>query len=365
MRLMTVAWERLRNQGIEGRPLQKRAEDVVRRLVASQAQDFAGAKWALGLRSDGLDDAAIEAAFDRGALLRTHVMRPTWHFVAPEDLRWLQALTSSRVEAMNGPRYRELGLDAATLRKATACIARALEGGRELTRDELREVLARSRIAADGQRMAYLLMHAELAAVVCSGARRGKQFTHALLDERAPAARSRSRQDALVELARRYFVSRGPATVHDFAKWSGLTVGDACAGVEGVASKLRREAIDGATYWSGDERVPSHRGPPVAHLLSIYDEYISSYRDRTTLCDPADAKRLVGKGNALAYVVILDGQIAGTWRRAIGKGVVRVQVAPFQRWSRPQRDAVETAAERFADFLRVGLELKLGSPAVP
>jgi hypothetical protein len=355
---MNVPSERLRNQRVEGRRLE-RAEDVVRWLVASQAQDFAGAKWALGLRSNGLDAAAIEEEFDRGAILRTHVMRPTWHFVAPEDVRWLQALTSSRVETANGPRHRELGLDAATLRKATASIARSLEGGRELTRGELRQVLARSRIAAEGQRMAYILMHAELDSVVCSGARRGKQLTYALLDERAPGARSRSRQDALVVLAGRYFVSRGPATAHDFAKWSGLTVGDARAGVEAVASKLRRDVIDGATYWSGHERPPPHRGRPVAHLLSIYDEYLSSYRDRTAICDPADAKRLVGKGNALAYVVILDGKISGTWRRSIGKGAVRVHVAPFRRLSEPEREAIAKAASRFAQFLGAGLQLSV------
>ena len=347
---MNVARERLRNQRIEGRKLE-RAEDVVRRLVASQAQDFAGAKWALGLRSKRLDDAAIEEEFNRGAILRTHVMRPTWHFVAPEDIRWLQALTSARVEAANGPRYRELGLDAATLARATASIARALAGGREITRDELRQFLVRSRVAADGQRMAYILMRAELGSVVCSGARRGKQLTYALLDERAPGARSLSRQDALVELAGRYFGSRGPATVHDFAKWSGLTVGEARAGVEEVASKLRRHVIDGTTYWFRETESRPNRGTPVAHLLSIYDEYISSYRDRTALCEPAYAKRLVGKGNALSYVLILDGKIAGTWKRSIGKRAVRVQVAPFHRLSRPEEDAIRKAAAQFARFL--------------
>jgi hypothetical protein len=355
---VSIARERMRNQRIEGRPLH-RAEDVVRRLVASQAQDFAGAKWALALRTNGLDDAAIEAEFDRGAILRVHAMRPTWHFVAPEDVRWLQSLTSSRVQTVNGPRYRELGLDAATLRKGTACIARALEGGRQLTRDELRQCLARSRIPADGQRMAYILMHAELEAVVCSGARRGRQFTYALLDERAPEGRSRSRQEGLVELARRYFASRGPATVADFAKWSGLTVADARTGVEEVASKLGRRVIDGSTYWSGGTSPPPRRGPPRAHLLSLYDELVSSYRDRAALCDPADARKLVGMGSALAYVLILDGKIAGTWRRTIGRRAALVEVDPFRRPSALEREAIARAAQRFARFLRVELQLTL------
>src|SRR5262245_18317831 len=171
---MDIARERLRNQGIEGRA-RKRPVDVVRWLVASQAQDFAGAKWALGLRaSRGTSDAAVESEFARGAILRTHLMRPTWHFVAPEDIRWMLALTAPRVNAANAHRYRDLSLDAATLGKATVALTRALEGGRQLTREELRDALARARIGTEGQRMAYILMHAELDAAICSGARRGK-----------------------------------------------------------------------------------------------------------------------------------------------------------------------------------------------
>jgi hypothetical protein len=353
-----IVRERLWNQHIEGRPL-KRAAEVVRRLVASQAQDFAGAKWALGLRSDGLADAAIEGEYNQGAILRTHVMRPTWHFVAPEDIRWLLALTAPRVEAANAHRYRQLGLDAVTLRKATATLARALEGGRQLTRDELRQVLTRSRIASDGQRMAYMLMRAELDAVICSGARRGKQFTYALLEERAPGARSLSREEALVELAGRYFATRGPAMVPDFAKWSGLTVADARAGLEEVAPKLRREVVGGATYWSGQEGLPARRSRAAAHLLSIYDEYISSYRGRGAICAPAYAKRLVGLGNALAYIVILDGRIAGTWKRSIEKRTVRVRVAPFRKLLATEKEAIAAAATRFARFLGEARELEL------
>jgi hypothetical protein len=346
---VSIVRERLSSQRLEGRPL-KRAADVVRWLVASQAQDFAGAKWALGLRADGLDDDAVGREFDEGAILRTHLLRPTWHFVVPDDIRWLLALTAPRVDARNAPRYRDLGLDAATSRKATDSMARALEGGRHLTREELRQILGRARIAADGQRMAYLLMRAELGAVICSGPRRGKQLTYALLDERAPGARALTREEALVELAGRYFASRGPATVHDFAKWSGLTVADARAGLAAVASELRREELGGATYWSGGEEPPARRAPR-AVLLSIYDEYISSYRDRSVFCDPADAPRLVGMGNALAYVLLLGGKVAGTWKRSIEARAVRVRVAPFRKLSRAEEDGVAAAATRFARFL--------------
>lgn len=345
-----IARERMRRQRIEGPPL-GRAVDVVRWLVASQAQDFAGAKWALGLRTRGDDDDAVERAFDSGAILRTHMMRPTWHFVAREDIRWMLALTAPRVNAVNAPRYRALGLDGATLARSTAALARALEGGRQLTRDELRVVLARARIATDGQRMAHILMHAELDAVVCSGPRRGRQFTYALLDERAPRARVLARNDALAELAGRYFASRGPATVQDFAKWSGLTVAQARQGQEAVGARLRREVAGGATYWSAGPPAKVGSGPPTAHLLSIYDEYISSYRDRSAICDPADGKRLVGMGAALGYVLVVGGRIAGTWRRTISGQSVAIELTRFRSLRRGEERAVAGAARRFAGFL--------------
>jgi hypothetical protein len=346
---MEIARERLRNQRIDGAPL-KRPVDAVRWLVASQAQDYAGAKWALGLRTSGANDAAVERAFDDGAILRTHLMRPTWHFVTQEDIRWLLALTAPRVNALNAYQCRKLGLDGATLRKSTAILTRALEGGRELTRDELREHLSRARLGTEEQRMAYMLMHAELDAAICSGARRGKQFTYALFDERAPRARVLSREAALAELADRYFVSRGPAKVQDFAKWSGLTVADAQRGLEAAAPKLRQRMIEGATYWSRGV-LPVGPSPARAHLLSIYDEYISSYRDRSAMGDPADAKKLVGMGNALAYVLIVDGRIAGTWRRSLSRKAVHLEVTPFRKLRRMDENAVLAAATRYVRFV--------------
>ena len=345
---MDIPRERLSNQRIDGRPL-KRAIDVVRWLVASQAQDFAGAKWALGLRTSAANEADVEHAFNEGAILRTHMMRPTWHFVSQEDIRWMLALTAPRVHAVSAHYYRKLGLDAATLKKATAILTRALEGGHERTRDELREALARARIGTEEERMAYILMHAELDAVICSGARRGKQFTYALLDERAPRARVLAREDALAELAGRYFTSRGPATVHDFAKWSGLTIAEARGGLEAAAPELRRHIVDGATYWS-TASASRARQPVRCHLLSIYDEYISSYRDRSAICEPAYANRLVGMGNALAYILLLDGKIAGTWKRSLSTNSVHIQVTPFRKLSRADKPAVVVAATRFARF---------------
>ena len=213
MKLLDIAPIRLRQQQL-ARGDGTSPSDVVRWLGAVQAQDYAGARWALGLRVKGTTDEDVARAFDAGTILRTHMLRPTWHFVAPEDIRWVQALTAPRVHAANCSYYRKLELDDRLLARSRAVFERTLDGGAHRTRTELASALARAGIVADGHRLAYLVMHAALERVICSGPRRGKQFTYARLDERAPGARTLARDEALAALTRHYFSSHGriPAT---------------------------------------------------------------------------------------------------------------------------------------------------------
>jgi hypothetical protein len=206
--------------------------------------------------------------------------------------------------------------------------------------------------------MAYLMMFAELDGLICSGPRRGKQFTYALLDERAPQARTMAREEALAELSQRYFASRGPATVQDFAKWSGLTVADAGRGLEAVQEGLRRQVLDGQVYWLPKSPSRRHDGSPTAHLLSIYDEYISSYKDRTAILSEEHGARLWGQGNALAYVIVLDGRIVGTWKRRLGRESVLIEANPFRRLTRGEKGAVTEAAHRYGRFLDLPVSLQ-------
>jgi hypothetical protein len=269
---LDIAHQRLLNQHI-ARTTFTRPEDEVAWLVAVQAQDYPGAKWALGLRLHSVTDRDVEQAFASGAILRTHLMRPTWHFVTPGDIRWLLALTAPRVHAANAYMYRKLGLDGPFFRRSNTALRKALQCGNQLTRDELAALLRKSGLATDGGlRMGYILMQAELEGIVCSGPRRGKQITYALLDERVSNSRSLDRHEALAELACRYFVTRGPATVHDFAKWSGLTLADARAGLEAASSQLQSEVVDEHTYWFSAARRSEQDISFGAYLLSNYDE---------------------------------------------------------------------------------------------
>ncbi|HJU87602.1 MAG TPA: winged helix DNA-binding domain-containing protein, partial [Gemmatimonadota bacterium] len=263
-----IVRRRLHNQHLS-RPNLATPAAVVGWLCAVQAQDYPAAKWALGSRMRSAADGDVERAFNDGAILRTHLLRPTWHFVLPADIRWLLALSAPRIKAGLARRHSQLELDARTLRRAVGAIEKSLADGIPRTRDELREVLGRIGIPSLGvERMAHIMATAELDGIVCSGPRKGKRFTYALLDHRAPRGRTPARDEALAELASRYFRSRGPASVHDFAKWAGLTAGDARRGLEGVKEDLRSVEATGATLWFPATR-PARASIPTACLLSL------------------------------------------------------------------------------------------------
>ena len=342
---------RLRNQQLIDCKRRKPAQ-VVSWLCAMQAQDYPAAKWAIGLRSPGIQDADIEQAFNDGLILRTHVLRPTWHFVAPEDIRWLLALSAPRIHAANAYYYRQAGLDAKVFAKSCAMIHRTLEGGKTLTRAELAVYLTRAKIPADGLKLAYLMMHAELEGVICSGPRKGKQFTYALLEERAPKAKVRERAEALAELAKRYFVSHGPATVRDFAWWSGLTITDAQKAVDSVRPALESSSIDRLVLWSAEapDRSPSRHG--AAFLLPNYDEYLIAYKDRAPVVDAARAANVVARSNgAFANHLLIDGRLAGGWSRTCSANNVVIEVAPYKKLTAAQLRAVGNVADCYGEFL--------------
>lgn len=353
-----IARRRLCNQLVAGGRCE-RAEDVVRHLGAVQAQDYAGAKWAVAQRTVAATDAALDQAFAAGTILRTHVLRPTWHFVLPADIRWLLALTAPRVHALMAASNRNLELDEAALARSDAALTAALQGGRQRTRAELTSAVRQAGIAVgDGQRLGHMLMRAELNAIICSGALRGKQHTYALLDERAPQKTSLRRDEALATLTQRYFTSRGPATLKDFVWWSGLTLTDARMGVEMVTSQLAQEVIDGQAYWFPPSAVPAENTGAEAHLLPNFDEYVVGYTDRHAIFDAAHTEKLDSRGNPLFQnTVVIDGAIIGTWKRTLKGNSVVFQATPFTPLPETEARAVSVAAARYGSFLAMPVNL--------
>ncbi len=353
---MDIAQRRLHSLRLNSSPLATPLE-VVAWLAAVQSQDFAGALWALGLRMTKAVEDDVLQAFNAGEIVRTHVLRPTWHFVAPVDLRWLLMLTAPRVHGINNTMYRQGGLDAKTLSRCQTVIAKALKGGQHLTREALGEAIERAGIPdASKNRLTYMVMAAELDGLICSGPRVGKQFTYALLDERVPPVKAISREGALTELARRYFASRGPASLHDFARWSGLTVKESQAGLESIRVNLESEVVEGQTLWFVPRQAPAGE-PPRAFLLSVYDEYVAGYKDRSAICAPEYWKIIEDYGSALHFIVVVDGQVIGTWRRDFKKNVAFLELKVFKRLSGADRRAVLEAAERYGAFIGLSIDI--------
>jgi hypothetical protein len=342
---------RLHNQRLIGAPFAS-PEAAVQSLTAVQAQDYPAAKWALGQRVAGCLNQCIEEAFVAGKFLRTHVMRPTWHFVMPEDIRWMLELTAPRVKVAMSYYARASGIDEDTFARSNRAITNALATGDHLTRTEVGNALAAEGITGTAQGIGHMLMRAELDALVCSGAPKGKQQTYALLEQRAPNARKLLRDEALAELARRYFTSHGPALPQDFAWWSGLTVADARTGIEHAKEHLANETVDGKSCWFAPTDSTSSLEDPTVHLLPNYDEYLIAYKERGPALHPAmpSDSRLVYDFLSRHFVV-LNGLVVGGWRNLPERQGVVIETRFLVPLTEPQTRALDAAAEAYSRFL--------------
>ncbi|HEX2056870.1 MAG TPA: winged helix DNA-binding domain-containing protein [Actinomycetota bacterium] len=360
MRPTEVGRLRMRASGLTARRLDD-ALDVVRHHGAMQAQDYGPAKWSIGQRAGGLTDADVEDAVAAGAILRTHVLRPTWHFVAAEDARWLLELTGPRVRQATAGRFRELGLDRKTLARSEAAVAATLAKGTQLTRREIARVLDDSGVDRTGQRLPHILMHLELEGVVCSGARRGSDHTYALLDERVPPARPLDRDDALTELTRRYLTSHGPATVQDLRWWASLKASDVARGLDLLSDEAVSERVDGEVLWSIDADVARPRPTTKPHLLQVYDELVVGYT-RSRFFGDLQRSAVLGAWRDRSLpgnVILVDGHVAGHWKRTLDKDEVRVEVWPRAELDARGRRGLERAAADLGRFL--GRRVMLGT----
>lgn len=327
------------------------AEAAVATQLAVQAQDYLGALWGVGQRVHGADEADVERALAERRLVRSWPLRGTLHLVAAADLRWLLALAGTRSLQRHQQRLRrDFDLDERVVARARKVCERVLGGGRALARDALYAQFDAAGIATAASRGLHLLWWLAHEGTVCFGPRAGKQHTLVLLEDWLPPAPPRSREDALATLARRYFASRGPASVQDFAWWSGLAAADAAAAHESVRASLAVERVDAVEYWyepAGD--VP--RGGARVHLLPAWDEYTVAYRERGAFLDAAHASRA---GNGIFKPALLaDGRIAGTWKRTLSKAGVEVVAEWFAEPAAPLRKAFDAAASRYAAFLGV------------
>jgi hypothetical protein len=332
-------------------------EQVVRALGAVQAQDYAGALWAIGLRlGSSLEGSAadpivpqatlvdVERAVSDATIVRTWAMRGTLHFVPAADLSWMLALARPATLAARTRRQRELELDGVALTRCETLIVRALRGGHRLTRSAAMALLEAHGIRTAAQRGIHVLLHLALAGVVCFGPREGKEPTFVLVDEWLAAipAHEMSREEALAAIAKRYFTSHGPATRRDFARWTGLAAADANAAFESVKSLLAPQRIGEVTYWtpaSGRAASGVRSAARTAFLLPGFDEYMLGYTDRSAALPAQHASRIVPGGNGVFRpTLVVDGQVVGTWTCSLSKNPASKSRVP--KGSASKRSAV-------------------------
>lgn len=334
------------------------AGDVVSWLGAVQAQDYPGSLWAIGLRTSGATEADIEKAVAERSIVRTWPMRGTLHFVAAKDVRWMVELLATRIVRGRAQwLYKQLGLDEAVFTRSKKLFGKALQGGKQLKRTAMYELLERARIPTAEGRGLHLLSWLAHEGFLCFGAREGKQPTFALLEEWVPTAKVMKRDESLAELARRYFTSHGPATLQDFVWWSGLTVGDARAALEMAKSHLAQDTFDDRTYWLASSAPAAKEPPEPVYLLPSYDEYTVAYKDRSAVLDPSYTKHVNSGNGIFSPIIVIDGRVVGSWKRAVKKDSVVITPSLFEKLSKTQTRAIAAAAKSYSQF--IGLPVSL------
>lgn len=324
--------------------------ELVAWMGAMQAQDYRMSKWAIGLRLPGTTNEVVEQAIDKGQIVRTHVLRPTWHLVAAKDIRWMLSLTAPHINAASAAQRRSLGIDEQLLTRTTDIIIKALSGGRQLTREELMQEVRKAGIMADSHRAVHIMFDAELKAIVCNGTMRGPKLTYRLMDEIIPPGHMFTREEALYQLALRYFSSHGPATVQDFQWWSGLPVGDARKALEMIKTTMTSIKTDQKEYWIPLEAAYLPKNIPDVCFLPAFDEFLVSYKDRTAVLHPDWHREAITVNGIFKPSILVEGKIAGTWSFTNRKNKILFETGYFDPAMSLEAAVIDRALERLNDF---------------
>lgn len=353
---MNIPALRLHNQQIAQTRFTQ-PEQVVAWLGGMQGQDYPGAKWSIALRLPQATDADVVRAIDAGKIIRTWPMRGTLHFVAAQDLRWMLMLTSPRNIAGSASRRRNLELDDNTLARCREVFTKTLQGGKQKSREEMYAALAQANISTEGQRGYHILWSCALHGLICLAATGAKEQNFALLEEWVAPAREKTREEALAELASRYFTSRGPATLQDFVWWSGLSAAEARLGLEAIKSQLAQETVANLVYWMPQD-ITLPKQETGAFALPGFDEYLLGYKDRSAVLDAAHAEKVCPGGNGMFFsTIIIDGRVVGTWKRVIKKAGIEITATAFASLNATDKKRFAVAAKRYGEFLAMPVNI--------
>lgn len=354
MKISDTPATRLNNQHISGNKLNS-PKELVSRMGAIQAQDYAMSKWAIGLRIINATEQQLNQAIDVGEILRTHLLRPTWHFVTAEDLNWIRELTAPAIKASMKTRNRELELSNEVFKKSHKVINGALKGDNSMTREELTSLLNKANIRTDNNRASHLLMEAELEGIICSGRTKGNKLTYALIEDRVRKSFSINNDEAIEKLAQIYFSSRGPATLDDFAWWSGLAkskIKNALGLSNTDSSQQKLESL-----WSKKSQSEANTPKNSVYLLPAFDEYMISYKDRSAIILFIDHRKTISSNGMFHPLIVENGIVIGVWKRTIKKDKILVEAESFKPLNKKIKDSIEIEAIRYGNFLGKDVEI--------
>lgn len=357
MTLSNVALIRLINQQISETNF-KTIKDLVGWMGAMQAQDYAMMKWAIGTRLTGSTEQLVDKAMNDGEIIRTHLLRPTWHLTSSDDVYWMLELTASQIKAKMKSRNKELELSEAIFSKCNRLLEKVLVNGNHLKREELFSEFEKLKIATDNNRGSHLLLNAELDGIICSGISKGKSPTYAILTERISKPKPLIKDEALAKLAQKYFTSHGPATLQDFVWWSGLSVSDARHALEMVKTHFISEIIETETYWWANVNHKPASDKTYIYLLPAFDEYIISYRNRNASLSQVNNKKAVSDNGIFRPVIVINGRVEGIWKRSLMKDLILLETSFFLKQNNSMINLIEKEAKSFGRFFNREVKVK-------
>ena len=334
--------------------------DVVVWLGAMQAQDLASGEWSFGVRCPGLTQADVHQATVDRSILRTWPLRGTVHFVPPRDARWMLEVAGARALAGAQKRREHLGLTEEIVNRAAEVLTDALSGGGCLTRTECVALLVEAGVHTASEHGYHLLWYASQIGVTCIGPQRGKEQTFVLLDEWVPDPHRLSRDDALAELAIRYFRGHGPATRQDFAGWTGLIAADVKRGIELAGDTLATIDIEGAkmlisaTLLDTASEVLADATEDDLLLLPGFDEYLLGFKDRSAMISAERMRQVIPGGNGMFMsTMVVGGRVIGLWKRKIKARSVEISAFPFEPLTGRHREALDRSAQEYGTYLQL------------
>lgn len=332
---------------------------LVSYMGAVQAQDFAMSKWAIGSRLNEATRLDVDNALASGSIIRTHILRPTWHIVAATDIMWMLNLTAPNILRITGGYHKSVELTPKILQQGATILRKSLDGGIELSREEIRMVLKKGKINTDENRLSHVLMDAELKGLICSGSVDGNGQKYKLIPDEIKQSGNIQREEAIQRLAACYFKSHGPATIHDFNWWSALSIKDCRIGVDLNAAILSSYDDDGTTYYFDEVACSFSETGKQHHLLAAYDEFFIGYKDRSACIEVKHNSRLFSNNGIFSPSLITNGRASGSWKRKIDNKKVTIDIQLFTSPSNISMRNLRGQAARVGKFLGKEVELRM------